>query len=230
MQHIALAKANDPPDIAILDANMNGVEHAGFSVSRALRKKWPTLPIIFLSEHSGTDIERDALSEHEALDFIAKHQRNVDEVLCWRINAILRQTALRDKYNPTLPQNIISSGSLKLDLDTWEVYWLGEKLMNPDNPKRALAPTPRKILRHLMECSPRPVSTYQIADYLGIDPEKYAYATYRQHIKTLRRAFDAAEGKNGTFLQKCKAGFGIVTVGEEGAYCWKKIPDNINNQ
>ena len=69
--------------------------------------------------------------------------------------------------------------------------------MNPHNPKRPLAPTPRKILRLLVECSPRPLSTEQIADLLDADLERFSYANYRQHIKTLRRAFAAAEGDSG---------------------------------
>jgi two-component system OmpR family response regulator len=225
-QQIALMAKEDKPDVAILDARMNGYDAAGFSVLNALRKKWPGIPIIFLSEYNGTDIEREALSEYDAADFISKHQRNIDEVLCWRIKAVLRQSATQNNPRDALPSNILSSGPLRMDLDTWEVYWKGVKLMNPDNPKRPLAPTPRKILRCLVERAPRPVSTAQMAEYLGVDPEKYAYATYRQHIKTLRRAFDHAENRSGTFLETCKAGYGIITFGEEGAYCWKPLPNN----
>ena len=41
---------DDAPHIAILDANLNGNDDGGFSVSKALLKKWPALPIVFLSE------------------------------------------------------------------------------------------------------------------------------------------------------------------------------------
>lgn len=220
-QQIALIDQNNGPEVAILDARMRGHDQAGFSVSQALHAKWPGLPIIFLSEHNGTDIERDALEEYGATDFISKHQRNVEDVLIWRIKAVLRQNALRGTDNATTPSDVITSGDLKLDLDTWEVYWKDVKLMNPDNPKRPLAPTPRKILRYLIEKSPRPVTTFQVAEYMNVDPDTYAYATYRQHIKTLRRAIDVADGGNGTFLQMCKDGYGIVACGEDGAYCWK---------
>src|SRR5690625_7052333 len=77
-QHIRLAAEDDRPDIALLDANMNGNETAGFSVSRALQRKWPGLPIIYLSEHSGTGIEQEAFETTDAKDFIAKHQRNIE--------------------------------------------------------------------------------------------------------------------------------------------------------
>ena len=60
-QKIALMDKDSPPDVALLDARMNGNDRAGFTVSNALRKKWPQLPIIYLSEHAGTDIERAAL-------------------------------------------------------------------------------------------------------------------------------------------------------------------------
>jgi two-component system OmpR family response regulator len=90
-QQIALMSAEDRPDIALLDARMNGNDRAGFSVSAALLNKWPGLPIIFFSEHSGTGIEKEAISEHQVADFIAKHQRNVEEVLCWRVRAGLRE-------------------------------------------------------------------------------------------------------------------------------------------
>ena len=86
-QKIALTPADEAPDVALLDARMNGNDRAGFTVSNSLRKKWPRLPIIYLSEHAGTDIERAALEQFSASDFIAKHQHNVEQVLCWRIRA-----------------------------------------------------------------------------------------------------------------------------------------------
>ena len=223
-QKIALMSAEDRPDIALLDARMNGNDRAGFSVSAALLSKWPGLPIIFFSEHSGTGIEKDAFSEHRIADFIAKHQRNVEEVLCWRMRAVLRHKAVNDHAATTSAGGVLRSGDLTLDLDTWEVYWKGGRLMNPDNPKRPLAPTPRKILRCLVERSPRPVTTWQIGEYLGADADGYSHATYRQHIKTLRRSLDAAEGGTGRFIERCKKGYGIVTRGEQGAYSWMKVP------
>lgn len=217
-QKIALGDKNVPPDVALLDARMNGNDQAGFSVSEALRKKWPEVPIIYLSEHSGTDIERDALEQFSATDFIAKHQHNVEQVLCWRIKAVLRQNALDDKLNPN---DSIKSADLAIDLNTWDVYWKGVRLMNPNNSKRPLAPMPRKILKELVECSPRPLNAGQIAERLDADTEKFSYASYRQHIKTLRRSFDVAEGDDGSFLECCNRGSGIVTFGDEGAYFWK---------
>jgi len=222
-QQISLTSQKDGPDIAILDAKMNGNDQAGFTVSTALLKKWPDLPIIFFSEHSGTEIEKDALSEHHVTDFIAKHQNNIEQVLCWRLKAALRQKAVNTGKASVQSGSILISGELKMDLDTWEVYWKGVKLMNPDNPKRPLAPTPRKILRCLVERSPRPVTTWQIAEFLDVDPDNYSYATYRQHIKTLRRAIDKADGGNEKFLDQCKSGMGIINCGDKGAYSWVKI-------
>ena len=218
-QRITTAPSDDKPDIAILDARMNGNDQAGFSVSQALQKKWPQLPIIYLSEHSGTTIEADAFELTNTQDFIAKHQRNVEAVLCWRIKAILRQQAVKTVAQ-SYSKDTVVSGELTIDLITWEVYWHKIKLMNPSNPKRPLAPMPRKILRHLVEASPRPVTTWTMADFLNADIEKFSYANYRQHIKTLRQAFDLAEGKTGSFMEKCKTGNGIVTFGDQGAYCW----------
>ncbi len=222
-QRIATTPQDKRPDVAILDARMNGNDQAGFSVSSALLKKWPGLPVIYLSEHSGTAIERDALVDHNAADFIAKHQRNVEEVLCWRIKAVLRQTAIQEKSSPATTSDILCSGDFKMDLNTWEAYWQGNKLMNPDNPRRPLAPTPRKILRCLVERSPRPVTAEQISEYIGVAAERFSYASYRQHIKTLRRAFDAAAG-NTDFSQASKKECGIIAFGDAGAYCWKLCP------
>lgn len=214
-QRIALMQEAHKPDLALLDAHMNGHDQAGFSVSRALHKKWPDLPIIYLSEHSGTEIEEQAITENDARDFIAKHQRNIEAVLCWRIKAALKKQDQDDN------QDRLSSGDLSIDLATWEVFWKGQKLMNPHNPQRPLAPTPRKILRYLVDRSPRPLSTEQIADLLEADIERFSWANYRQHIKTLRMAFDAAEPKNGQFTELCKAGRGIVTFGDAQAYLWR---------
>ena len=218
-QKIALTDRNDPPDVALLDARMNGNDQAGFSVSGALRKKWPHIPIIYLSEHSGTDIERDALEQFSAADFIAKHQNNVEEVLCWRIKAVLRQATLGQQTDAPSADSIVS-GDLTIDLNTWNVYWKSVRLMNPNNNLRPLAPTPRKILRELVESSPRPLTAGQIAERIDADIDRFSYASYRQHIKTLRRAIDAAEPGEGGFLNLCNNGQGIVTFGDEGAYFW----------
>ncbi len=214
-QKIALSDKDSPPDVALLDARMNGNDQAGFSVSSALRKKWPKLSIIYLSEHSGTDLERAALEQFSAADFIAKHQHNVEQVLCWRIKAVMRQNSLDSDLSATV--NVVKSGELTIDLNTWNVYWKGQRLMNPSNAKRPLAPTPRKLLRELVESSPRPLTAIQVAERLDLDLEKFSYASYRQHIKTLRRAFDAVEAG---FTELCNQGEGIVTFGDEGAYLW----------
>ena len=88
-----------------------------------MRKKWPGLPIIYLSEHSGTGLERDALETYGALDFIAKHQRNVEEVLCLRIKAALRQSMIPASHTDAPADNVLASGELTIDLNSWEVYW-----------------------------------------------------------------------------------------------------------
>ena len=219
-QQIALRDPASPPDV---DARMNGNDQAGFSVSNALQKKWPEVPIIYLSEYSGTDIEREALEQFSANDFIAKHQNNVEQVLCWRIKAVLRQRALGGS-NAGGEKDKLSSGDLTIDLNNWNLYWKNQRLMNPNNPRRPLAPTPRKILRELVECSPRALTADQIAEHIGADIEKFSYASYRQHIKTLRRSIDAAEGGQGHFIELCNQGYGIVTLGDEGAYFWKPPP------
>jgi DNA-binding response OmpR family regulator len=230
-------QASEAPDIAILDANMNGNDEAGFTVSRALNKKWPEVAVIYLSEHSGTGIEQKAFEETGAQDFIAKHQQNIEAVLCWRIKAIIRQRTL-SQPNPansssgygssgySNPGNatagLITSGGLSIDTSNWNVYWHGERLMNPTNQKRPLPPTPRKILRYLVEASPQPLTTFQIAEKLGADLEKFSYANYRQHIRTLRQSIEqaATAKKLPSFIDSCKSGTGITTFGDDGAYCW----------
>jgi DNA-binding response OmpR family regulator len=217
-QKIALTDKEAAPDVALLDARMNGNDQAGFSVSNALRKKWPHLPIIYLSEHAGTDIERVALEQFSATDFVAKHQHNIEQVLCWRIRAALRLASIDGDLSTSV--NIVASGELTIDLNTWNVYWKGQRLMNPSNARRPLAPTPRKLLRELVESSPRPLNAGQVAERIDSDVEKFSYASYRQHIKTLRRAFDAVDAG---FSDLCTRGEGIVTFGDEGAYCWVPV-------
>jgi DNA-binding response OmpR family regulator len=221
-QYIRLADEAARPKVALIDAHMNGNDAAGFSVSRALQRKWPGLPIIYLSEHSGTEIEQEAFEGTGARDFIAKHQVNVESVLCWRIKAVLREDKMRHT-GPRQAGDRLQSGDLTIDTTTWEIYWQGNKLMNPANPKRPLAPMPRKILRYLVEASPRPVPTWSMAEKLEVDSERFSYASYRQHIRALRQAFDQAMGGQGKFLEICKVGEGITTFGDEGAYCWKPV-------
>ena len=216
-QHINQAKS--AADIVILDANMNGNDDAGFIVSRTLSKQWPDTPVIYLSEYSGTGIEEKAFETTNAHDFIAKHQENVEKVICWRIRALLRQNVMQSSGNHS-SKDIIQSGDLSIDLTTWNVYWHGERLMNPKNAQRPLAPTPRKILKWLVECSPRPVSALQMAEYL--DSDKFNYANYRQHIRTLRQSFEQASTTKQlpSFVEACKNGKGIVTFGDDGGYFW----------
>lgn len=223
-----IAQSNQAPDIAILDANMNGNDQAGFSVSRALHKKWPQLPVIYLSEHSGTGIEQQAFEETGAQDFIAKHQQNIDAVLCWRIKAALKKSQLSgqggSKDVESNSTEILTSGSLSIDTASWNVYWKGERLMNPLNERRPLPPTPRKILRYLVDASPSPLTTSQIVDKLDADPERFSDANYRQHIRTLRQSIDQAAERKGerSFTELCKSGKGIATFGDNSAYCWIK--------
>lgn len=208
--------ARQQPDVALLDARLHGNDQAGFTVSQALLARWPELPVIYLSEHSGTQVEAQAFSLNSTQDFIAKHQRNVEQVLCWRIRALLRQQAMRAPRHQGPDR--LDSGPLSIDLVTWEIYWQGTKLMNPRNPRRPLPPTPRKILKQLVQCAPRPQTALQIAQALELDEERFSNAGYRQHIKTLREAIDQACPQD--FIQLCKAGRGLVTFGDAGAYCW----------
>ena len=219
-QAINLMKSQ--PDIAILDANMSGNDDAGLTVSRLISKKWPGVPVIFLSEHSGTGIEEKVFEKTTTQDFIAKHQTNIEKVLCWRIKALLRQQKIHTNQKNSTSTDNLCSGDLTIDLATWNVYWHGERLMNPINSQRPLAPTPRKILKFLVESSPRPISTMQMEEKLESD--RFNYASYRQHIKTLRHSFEQAakKTKQSSFLDACKQGKGIVTFGDEGAYCWMK--------
>lgn len=217
----AINHAKVPPDIVILDADMNGDQDAGLTISNLVREKWSGVPIIFLSEHSGTGIEEKIFEESATQDFIAKHQENIEKVLCWRIKALLRHKRI-PKNKDQVSADILNSGDLTIDLATWNVYWHGERLMNPTNSLRPLAPTPRKILKFLVESSPRPINTLQMEEKLGSD--RFNYASYRQHIKTLRHSFEqASEKKNyDSFIQACKSGKGIITFGDQGAYCWVK--------
>jgi hypothetical protein len=75
-------------------------------------------------------------------------------------------------------------------------------------------------LRELVESSPRPLTAGQIAERLDSDADKFSYASYRQHIKTLRRAFAVVDKDFGDL---CNRGEGIVTFGDEGAYCWVPV-------
>lgn len=218
----AINQMKTAPDIVILDANMSGNDDAGLTVASLVGKKWPDTPIIFLSEHSGTGIEEKVFDKNASQDFIAKHQENIDKVLCWRIKALLRHKNISDNQNDISATDSLICGDLSIDLATWNVYWFGERLMNPANSQRPLAPTPRKILKFLVESSPRPISTLQMEEKLQSD--RFNYASYRQHIKTLRHSFEQAAKKNNqtSFLDSCKLGKGIVTFGDQGAYSWIK--------
>ena len=225
----AINHSQQQPDIVILDADMNGDQDAGLTLSSLIAKKWPSVPVIFLSEHSGTGIEEKVFEHSSSQDFIAKHQQNVEKVLCWRIKALLRQQQVKNQSNQSQSDSTLNSGELLIDLATWNCYWLGQRLMNPANGQRPLAPTPRKILRFLVEASPLPLTTTQMEQKLESD--RFNYASYRQHIKTLRHSFEQAQQtvKQESFIEQCKEGTGIVTFGDQGAYCWIPTKTKGNN-
>ena len=210
-----LRDAREEPDLALLDARMRGDDQAGFKVARHLHQRWPMLPVIYFSEHSGTRVEAQAFELQSTGDFIAKHQRNAEQVLCWRIKALLRQRLLRTARAHT---DCLNSGPLTIDLLSWEIYWRDTRLQNPKNPKRPLPPTPRRVLHHLVLHAPRPQNAAQVAHALDLDEQRFTNAAYRQHIRTLRDALQLAS--DGEFSTLAELGQGLVTCSDSGAYHW----------
>lgn len=177
------ALSDNPPDLAVLDIKMPGMD--GMELLRRLRER-SAVPAIFLTSKD------DELDEALGLalgadDYITKpfSQR----LLIARIRAILRRAELRAQPEPeagsTPPAEQLVRGSLEMDPARHRVHWKGGEV--------TLTVTEFLILEALAQRPGFVKSRDQLMDTAYQDDVYVDDRTIDSHIKRLRRKFRQAD-------------------------------------
>ncbi|HKT14848.1 MAG TPA: response regulator transcription factor [Allosphingosinicella sp.] len=177
------AIVDNPPDLAVLDVKMPGMD--GMELLRRLREK-SMVPVIFLTSKD------DELDEALGLamgadDYIAKpfSQR----LLIARIRAVLRRTEMRATPESDSEQEAaqIVRGRLSMDPARHRVSWNGRDV--------TLTVTEFMILEALAQRPGVVKSRNQLMDVAYQDDVYVDDRTIDSHIKRLRRKFRAVDGE-----------------------------------
>jgi two-component system OmpR family response regulator len=182
------------PDLLVLDVMLPDMD--GYSVTRRLRERGETLPVLFLTARDQVEDKLHGLTIGGD-DYVTK-PFSLEEVVA-RIRAILRRTrpsADRDDV-------IIRVSDLELDEDSHEVYRAGTEI--------DLSPTEFKLLRYLMVNAGRVLSKNQILDHVW----EYGWVgdsgIVESYISYLRRKLDVRpNGQELPGLILTKRGFGYM--------------------
>lgn len=179
------ALVDNPPDLAVLDVKMPGMD--GMELLRRLREK-TTVPVIFLTSKD------DELDEALGLamgadDYISKpfSQR----LLIARIRAVLRRAEMRatdpsENQEETEPVQIVR-GRLAMDPARHRVKWNGKDV--------TLTVTEFMILEALAQRPGVVKSRNQLMDVAYQDDIYVDDRTIDSHIKRLRRKFRSVDGE-----------------------------------
>lgn len=109
--------SSDHADVLVLDRNLPGLD--GLEVLRALRDRGIGTPAMFLTAISGLEKRVRGL-DSGADDYLAK-PFDIEELLA-RIRALARRP-------PALAAEVISSGTLRLDMTNWQAFFGGTELL-----------------------------------------------------------------------------------------------------
>ena len=113
------AAAADPPDLAVLDLMMPGID--GIEVCRRLRRQWPDLPVVMLTA-LGEEADRVLGLEVGADDYVTKPFSPRELVL--RIRSVLRRVAPAAEAGPA----VLSDAGLRADVSRRVAHLDGEPL------------------------------------------------------------------------------------------------------
>jgi two-component system OmpR family response regulator len=163
----------NPPALAILDIELNGVRKAGYLLCRQLLDAIPGLPIIFLTQHEGDDNEIHGL-QIGAHDYITKNSS--ERRVLARIEALLGRSAgaIAEQFPGHTPPEGIAVHENQL-----AIYWNGVDM--------GFSVTRYLIVRSLYVNSPLVRSHHDLmcAADMGIVEDN----TIATHLVHIRRAF-----------------------------------------
>lgn len=110
------------PDLAILDVMLEDEVEGGFELCRELRKKSPTIPIIFLTARD-SDLDKVSGLRLGAWDYLTKNTTTLD-FLPVRISALFKMIeSLKNKPSGAV-EAIVEIDNLKIHLERKQVFYL----------------------------------------------------------------------------------------------------------
>ena len=170
----ALAQVADfAPDVVVLDVQMPDMD--GFTVTRKVRARGHTMPIVFLTARDTTDDAVAGLTVGGD-DYVTKPFSLAELVA--RIVAVLRRSDSTRVESPSL-----QVGDLVLDDDAHEVTRAGKTI--------DLSPTEFTLLRFLMENAGRVLSKSKILDHVWEYQWDGDGAIVETYMSYLRKKVDA---------------------------------------
>ncbi|MBD9698149.1 response regulator transcription factor [Flavimobilis sp. GY10621] len=191
------------PDLVLLDVMLPDMD--GFTVTRRLREKGQTMPVLFLTARDDTQDKITGLTVGGD-DYVTK-PFSLEEVIA-RIRAVLRRTHALDALDDSA---VLRLADLELNEDTHEVHRAGRLV--------ELSPTEFKLLRYLMLNPNRVLSKAQILDHVWQYDWTGDMNIVESYISYLRRKIDVAgpDGTPPTPLIHTKRGVGYMLREPQGA-------------
>lgn len=185
------------PDVVLLDLELGGDKHAGFSLCQSIRKLSPTVPIVFLTgsedfhdEETGFILQAD--------DYVTKGVKLSDRIVV-RIQALLgRRKALDEERESqkTDKPHVLDRGSLEVRCEEFTCYWKGERVQ--------LTLTEYWILEHLAKHPGSVKSSVQLQEAANIVVQPN---TINSHISRIRRAFKEIDPNFKAIITERRLGF-----------------------
>ena len=222
---------DDAPDVAVLDIQ-DQLRHknVGFRILKELRRRWPALPVIFL-----TSYEHGSVEEMKAIQLRANYYINKikDSSGLFLLAAI--EAALEAGGSPQLDR--YQCGSLASDQGTQTVLWKGrdvpltrtEFMIVDFLARRAGTKQPYEKIRRasqIQEVSDRDID-FTTAEEKEQQKHEKLRNTLSQHVSSIRRKFEHVEKdiqiERGMDELSYSKVFGNILVTEYGfGYMWHK--------
>lgn len=192
-----------PPHAALLDKHQNDYSGAGLVLSERILERWPTVPIVIISNDLEHTLESRIL--RAGMIFLSKDiLENKDHGELIR-NMLIGQIERTDTIR-TYEADDYTTGSLEVKMNIPLVSWRGKRLN--------LDPSRVRIVHGLAkEKSRGKLCQYRDMLHWGCSSQDVV----RQRIKDVRHAFQEVDDD---FLKACEEKrHGIVNVHGKG-YCW----------
>lgn len=166
------AAEGDAPDIILMDVMLPDM--TGFTVTKTIRQKGITAPVLFLTARDDVQDKITGLSVGGD-DYVTK-PFSLDEILA-RIKAILRRTKSVEEET-----SVLEVGEIRINEDAHEVF-VGDTLVD-------LSPTEYKLLRYLMTNPNRVLEKRQILWHVWEYDFNGEMGIVESYISYLRKKLD----------------------------------------
>lgn len=191
------AVLNSTPDLVVLDVMLPDMD--GFEVTRVLRSRGVTTPILFLTARDDVPSTVQGLTVGGD-DYVTK-PFSLEELVA-RIRAVLRRTETHQAETA-----VLRYADLEIDSDAHEVRRAGRLI--------DLSPTEFELLRFLVANAGRVLSRQQILDHVWDYDWRGEPAIVESYISYLRRKVDAPhpddpDGLTPTPLIHTRRGLGYL--------------------